>query len=205
MNSRKLSVDRLYTHFIGALFLSLSLILGSLAYGASIKEAVVFKNLKTEICMENCEEERILIARHRGRHHSWRGGQGAGGTGVCPQPRSTPAAPEKFLKMTNPLPSTQSNILAGKEIFQFEAQPTACKVCHGAVGNGLGPMATGAMPLPRNFTCAENMKDISDGQMFYIITHGSQGSIMPAYLNLSDEQVWQLITFIRTLTKKRRF
>ena len=142
------------------------------------------------------------MVRHRGRHHGWRGGHGSGGSGICPQPRSTPDAPEKFLKMTNPLKSTQSNILAGKEIFQFEAQPTACKVCHGAVGNGFGPMATGATPLPRNFTCAETMKTISDGQMFYIITHGSQGSIMPAYRNLSDEQVWQLITFIRTLPKK---
>ena len=205
MNSRKISANRLYAHFIGALFLSLSFVPSSSASGTSIKEAIMSKNLKPKICLENCEEERILLARHRGRHHSWRGGQGGGGTGVCPQPRYTPAAPEKFLKMTNPLSSSYSNILAGKEIFQFEAQPTACKVCHGAVGNGLGPMATGAVPLPRNFTCVENMKDISDGQMFYIITHGSQGSIMPAYRNLSDEQVWQLIIFIRTLAKKRRF
>ena len=147
-------------------------------------------------------KEKFLMARHRGGiPHGLMHSEGFRGLGVCPQPRSTPNAPDKFLKIKNPLKSIRSNILGGKELFHFEAQPTACKICHGIKGNGLGIMAQGALPMPRNFTCKETMKDISDGQIFYIITHGSQGTTMPAFRNLSDEQVWQLVTYIRTLAK----
>lgn len=149
----------------------------------------------------NTVRDGILMVRHRGgMPHGLMHSEGFRGMGVCPQPRSTPEAPENFLKMENPLKPIRPNILAGKELFHFEAQPTACKICHGLGGNGLGIMAQGSVPMPRNFTCKETMKNISDGQMFYIITYGSQGTNMPSYRNLSDEQVWQLIIYIRTLT-----
>ena len=148
------------------------------------------------------DDAEILFAKHRGgRPHGLMHSQGFPGMGVCPQSRTTPDAPDKFLKMENPLQFIRSNVLAGKELFAFEAQPTACKVCHGVKGNGLGIMAHGVVPMPRNFACKQTMTEVSDGQMFYIITHGSQGTNMPAYPNLSDEQVWQLITYIRTLAK----
>ncbi|NIP99686.1 MAG: cytochrome C, partial [Nitrospinaceae bacterium] len=40
-------------------------------------------------------------------------------------------------------------------------------------------------------------KDIPDGQMFWIIKNGSPGTRMPAFGNLSDEQIWQLVLYIR--------
>ncbi len=149
-----------------------------------------------------CNPSQPLMAFKRDRSYRLLHGKGRRGAGFCPQARSTPPAPDKYLKMKNPLKLDRSTVEKGKALFQYEAQPTACKVCHGSFGNGLGIMPN-LNPKPRNFTCKETMEEISDGQMFYIITHGSQGTAMPAFLSLSDEQVWQLITYIRSLSKDK--
>ncbi len=64
-------------------------------------------------------------------------------------------------------------------------------------------MAQGLSPMPRNFTCSETMKEISDGQMFWIIRNGSPGTGMPAYKFLSEDEIWKLILYIRHFDKKR--
>lgn len=126
---------------------------------------------------------------------------GAGPLGVCPQPRKTPNAPADFRKMVNPLPASTANVNAGKKLFHETAQPLACKQCHGDKGDGQGPMGAALNPHPRNFTCGETMKDISDGQMYWIIKNGSAGTGMMAFSGMPDDQVWQLIQYLRTLAQ----
>ena len=123
------------------------------------------------------------------------------GKGVCPQPRVTAQAPEDLYHKKNPLERTQINLDAGESLFRVEAQPTACKICHGVSGNGFGMMAPGLNPPPRNFTCDETMKEIPDGQLFWIIRNGSPGTGMPAFRELQDKQIWQLILYLRSLPK----
>ena len=122
-------------------------------------------------------------------------------SGVCPDPRKTPKAPAEFLKLMNPLPASKANVNAGKKLFQETAQPLACKQCHGEQGDGRGPLGSGLSPSPRNFTCGQTMNDISDGQLFWVIKKGSPGTGMMAFAGLPDEQVWQLIHYIRTLVQ----
>ena len=129
------------------------------------------------------------------------GGGGGGPSGVCPQPRKTKRAPGKFRKMQNPLPQNAQNLKAGETLFQQTAKPLACMNCHGTQGDGQGPMGAALDPRPRNFTCGETMKDISDGQLFWIIKKGSLGTGMMAFSGMPDNQIWQLIQYIRTLTK----
>jgi len=139
--------------------------------------------------------------RHR-RQHDLQHSMGSAGAGVCPQMRTTSKAPDEFYDMENPLKPDSINIFAGESLFHTDAQPTACKICHGPTGNGLGMMSQGLNPPPRNFTCAETMKDIPDGQLFWIIKNGSPDTGMPTYKrNLSDEQVWQLIIYLRQFAK----
>lgn len=129
------------------------------------------------------------------------GTPGAGPLGVCPQPRKTPNAPADFRIMGNPLPASKAHVNAGKKLFQETAQPLACKQCHGETGDGRGPLGGGLIPAPRNFTCGQTMNDIPDGQLFWAIKKGSPGTGMMAFAGLSDEQVWQLIQYIRTLAQ----
>ena len=133
------------------------------------------------------------------RQHDMHHGMGHMGKGSCPQVRFTVPAPDEFLKLKNPLKSDSKNLFAGESLFHTDAQPTACKICHGSTGNGMGMMAPGLNPPPRNFSCSETMKNISDGQMFWVVKNGSPDTGMVAYKSLSDVQVWQIILYLRTL------
>ncbi|MDX2250856.1 MAG: c-type cytochrome [Nitrospira sp.] len=125
------------------------------------------------------------------------GGEGA----VCVQPRKTAKAPAEFLATTNPLAASSGAIAAGKTLFLKTAQPVACVMCHGEQGDGKGLMGAALVPPPRNFTCGAMMKDIPDGQLFWIIKNGSPGTGMMPFAGLPDEQVWQLVQYIRSLAK----
>jgi len=119
---------------------------------------------------------------------------------VCPQERKTAKAPSKYQKKVNPLRNEPRHIKKGKVLAHIKAKPLACKHCHGMAGNGNGSMTISMNPKPRNFTCKQTMKDISDGQLFWIIKNGSKGSAMPSYAYLSDKKIWQLIHYIRSLS-----
>ena len=120
---------------------------------------------------------------------------------VCMQARKTTQAPDEFLAKTNPLASSSGSISAGKVLFLKTAQPVACVMCHGEQGDGKGLMGAALMPPPRNFTCGAMMKDVPDGQLFWIIKNGSPGTGMMSFSGLPDEQVWQLVHYIRSLAK----
>lgn len=124
------------------------------------------------------------------------------GPGICPQPRQTVTAPDEFLKLKNPLTATPQNVLAGQTLFQVDAKPSPCRLCHGISGDGLGIMFHQVQPKPRNFTCYQTMGDLPDGQLFWIIKNGSPGTAMPSFKYLEDDQVWQLILYLRSFSKK---
>ncbi len=143
---------------------------------------------------------------HQGRHgmHGRHGMQGQGGgdaAGQCPQERNTAQAPQSYLEMKNPLPNVPEQVQMGRLMFQGEAQPV-CTTCHGPQGDGAGPMGMGLVPPPRNFTCAETMNAIPDGQLFWIIKNGSEGTGMPAFGQLPDESIWQIILYLRQFAGK---
>ena len=123
--------------------------------------------------------------------------------GICPQPRQTVTAPDEYLKFVNPLEATPQNVLAGKTLFYVDAQPTACRVCHGISGDGLGVLFHRVDPKPRNFTCVQTMDNLPNGQLFWVIKNGSPGTEMPSFSYLEDDQVWQLIIYLRSFSKKK--
>jgi cbb3-type cytochrome c oxidase subunit III len=124
-------------------------------------------------------------------------------SGACPQPRKTITAPDEYLKLQSPLEATPQNILAGKTLFYVDAKPSACRVCHGINGDGIGILFHRVKPKPRNFTCFQTMDDLPDGQLFWIIKNGSPGTAMPSFSYLDDDQVWELILFLRSFSKKK--
>ncbi len=117
--------------------------------------------------------------------------------GLCSQTRGTIPAPEPYAGMTNPLPPSNENISAGKLLFHQDVRPIQCEICHGFKGNGFGAIFQRMTPYPRDFTCYQTMKDVSDGQLFWIIKNGSHGTRMKAYEKLEDGQVWQLVHYLR--------
>jgi hypothetical protein len=55
------------------------------------------------------------------------------------------------------------------------------------------------VPRPRNFRCAVTINDVPDGQLFWIIRFGSPGTSMPPHRKFTDEQIWELVSYLRTL------
>ena len=119
----------------------------------------------------------------------------------CPQARKTPTAPKEFLNMQNPLPLNDGNLKSAEKLFQEKAKPIACKFCHGITGNGEGDPDFESTPSARNFTCAATMEQLPDGQLFWIIRNGSKNTAMFAFSDLSDNQIWQLVHYIRAFEK----
>jgi len=116
----------------------------------------------------------------------------------CPQPRATVQAPEEFYKRTNPL-SQGADLNAAERLFLGSGDKIACASCHGVKGDGRGRMSGLFQPRPRNFTCAATFSAIPDGQLFWVIRFGSPTASMPPHPKLSDEQIWQLVAYLRRL------
>ena len=119
----------------------------------------------------------------------------------CPQTRKTPTAPQNFLSLQNPLPLTDENLKSAEKLFQEKTKPIACKFCHGVTGNGEGDPDFESTPSARNFTCAATMDKLPDGQLFWIIKNGSKNTSMFSFSDLSDNQIWQLVHYIRAFGK----
>jgi mono/diheme cytochrome c family protein len=127
--------------------------------------------------------------------------QGSAVAGQCPQPRFTGKAPADYLDRINPLSATPENLRAGQRLFSGTENQEACSLCHGKNGDGKGALAKLYDPPPRNFACAQTVVGVPDGQLFWIIRFGSPNTAMPPHSRLSDEQIWQLLLYLRQLAK----
>ncbi|EKP95114.1 c-type cytochrome [Thermaerobacter subterraneus] len=94
----------------------------------------------------------------------------------------------------NPLPSTPAVIERGRQVFA-----THCAACHGPEGRGDGPAAAGMLPPPADLT-GVHTRQHTDGDLYWWITHGIDGTAMPAFGDvLTEEDRWAVIRFIRQL------
>lgn len=101
--------------------------------------------------------------------------------------------PAEYAGKTNPLGADAAT--AGAEVFK-----TNCEACHGPQGHGDGPAGAALDPQPKNL--AELQATAGDDYFFWRINTGKEGTSMVAWKGvLTDEQIWQVISFIRTLQK----
>ena len=99
--------------------------------------------------------------------------------------------PAEYAGLTNPLGADAAE--AGAEVFR-----TNCAMCHGPQGHGDGPAGQSLVPKPRNL--ASIQVAAGDDFLFWRIREGKPGTSMVAWKGiLTDEQIWQAVSFIRTL------
>lgn len=123
----------------------------------------------------------------------------AGADAHCGADRQTARAPQAMLEKRNPLTSSRANLRAGKALYQGKGSGPGCALCHGKRGEGDGPLAEGMLPPPRRFSCEKTIDGIVDGQLFWVIRHGSPGTGMPAHDSLTEQQIWQVVLYLRSL------
>jgi len=101
-------------------------------------------------------------------------------------------------KEANPLPGSPENIRAGQESFSHY-----CMVCHGLDGQNTGVPFADRMSPPVPPLSSSAVQRYSDGQLKWVIDNGIFPSGMPASKGiLNDEEIWQIVTFIRHLPPK---
>jgi mono/diheme cytochrome c family protein len=95
----------------------------------------------------------------------------------------------------NPLAPTEENIRAGRQAFGYY-----CVVCHGRDGQNTGVPFAGRVSPPIPLLTSTEVQSYSDGQLKWVVDNGVSPSGMPAARGiLSDEEVWQIVLYIRHL------
>jgi mono/diheme cytochrome c family protein len=95
-----------------------------------------------------------------------------------------------------PAPSDlQASVANGDKLFGTE-----CGACHGLTGNKATDAGRWMYPRAADLTSSE-VQGYSDRELFWIVKNGIRLSGMPAFGRVeSDEHIWDLVHFIRTLT-----
>ncbi len=115
------------------------------------------------------------------------------------QPRVPADRMAEARQLRNPLPESAETIARGKALYTGRG---ACVNCHGAEGDGNGPVAAQLNPSPRNFQHHGFWRHRTEGEIFWVIKHGSPGTSMVGFADqLTDEEIWALIQYERTFAK----
>jgi len=98
--------------------------------------------------------------------------------------------------LKNPLPDSPEIVEKGKALFEGKG---TCFNCHGIHGDGNGPAAAQLNPSPRNFQHHGFWRHRTEGEIFWVIKHGSPGTAMVGFGQvLSDDEIWSVLQYERT-------
>jgi mono/diheme cytochrome c family protein len=94
----------------------------------------------------------------------------------------------------NPTPADDSSVARGAELFAIN-----CAQCHGATGEGNGPVAPFLIKYkPANLT-TDVVQSKSDGSFFLTISNGLTDKMPALNENLTVSERWDVVNFLRTL------
>ncbi|HCT29340.1 MAG TPA: hypothetical protein DIW31_01075 [Bacteroidales bacterium] len=103
----------------------------------------------------------------------------------------TNTVPAEAIEKVAPFIFTPESVKSGDQIYQAN-----CKSCHGDIGKA---NYAKLVPIPKDPASPEYQKN-TDGEMFYILSNGK--GLMPNFVNtLSEEQRWDVISYIRSFNK----
>jgi mono/diheme cytochrome c family protein len=101
-------------------------------------------------------------------------------------------APSHAERRKNPIVADSKSIAAGKAVYSAQ-----CAQCHGTTGKGDGCSAKDLSPSPADLSDPALARQ-TDGALFWKITTGRRP--MPASENIAENDRWNLINYIRTLS-----
>ena len=104
-------------------------------------------------------------------------------------------APPEADGYANGIKATAPSVAAGKKVYE-----EYCALCHGSTGKGDGPTSQTLPVKPANLTDKALIGPQSDGALAWKILTGR--GAMPSWAPvLQEEQVWNLVNFIRSLSR----
>ena len=122
----------------------------------------------------------------------------------APPAQPTPATPEP----ATPEPAAPAAAATGTPDAANGEQlyVTYCSSCHGARGAGDGPVAAGLDPKPAKHSDGAYMNALTNAHLFKITKEGGPAvgkspMMAPWGGTLSDEQIWDVVAFMRSLAQ----
>lgn len=100
------------------------------------------------------------------------------------------------LELENPFSINDPEAVARGE-FIFD---TYCRACHGATGEGDGPVATRGFPTPASLL-APKARNMADGQIFHVVTFG-QGNMPGHASQIEPGDRWRVALWVRQLQEE---
>jgi mono/diheme cytochrome c family protein len=115
------------------------------------------------------------------------------------QPAAKPAdaaIPAEAAHMANPIKPTAESQAHAKKVYGYD-----CAMCHGVKGDGKGDLVADMKLTVKDFTDPASLKDMTDGELFYIIKNG-KGQMPPEGDRGKPEDIWNMVIFVRSLARK---
>ena len=118
---------------------------------------------------------------------------------LSPQQPAAPAAassmPADAKTLVNPVKPTPESQARAKKMYGYD-----CAMCHGANGDGKGDV-TDLKVKPKDYTDPAALKDLTDGEIFYILKDG-KGQMPPDGGRTKPDDMWNLVILVRSFSKK---
>jgi mono/diheme cytochrome c family protein len=98
----------------------------------------------------------------------------------------------------NPVAGDNISLTRGKQLFE-----TDCALCHGKDGKGVGPFAPFLTQFKPANLVDEDVKNLSDGEIFVTISDGVAGRMPALRENLpAARERWDVVNYVRSLQQK---
>ncbi len=110
-------------------------------------------------------------------------------------------AQESMVSTTPAVSAKQDNLATpavGRALFQGKG---VCFECHGKTGKGDGQAASILNPRPTDLTNRRSLKYRTDKERFNVMKYGIPGTGMVAMSQLSDEELWLLVAYLKQLAE----
>ena len=104
--------------------------------------------------------------------------------------------PPELMGKSNPVKPTPDGLAHARKVWGYD-----CAICHGATADGNGELAHDMKPQPKDYRDPATLKDVSDGELFYIIQKG-KGQMPSEGERAKPDDIWNLVSLIRSFSKK---
>ena len=112
---------------------------------------------------------------------------------ATPTPSVIPAEAARMVNPVKPTPESQAHV---KKMYGYD-----CAMCHGENGNGKGDLVGDMKLTLKDYTDPAALKDLTDGQIFYIIKNG-KGQMPGEGDRAKPDDIWNMVIYVRSLAKK---
>jgi mono/diheme cytochrome c family protein len=103
--------------------------------------------------------------------------------------------PPEAARQANPVKPTAESLARGKKDYGFD-----CAVCHGADGSGNGELVTDMKLTLKDYRDPAALKDLTDGEIFYIIQNG-RGKMTGEGDRRKPSEIWDMVNYLRSLSR----